>query len=152
VKIKHSISLLLIALLIVVAVSGCLEGPTKTTTKVVDETITLADGEYTYWSPTLYDGDIVEVSVQTSGIPVNVWIMDSNNFDKFSSIVSYGEYREFFAVNKMNIVRGELSLTIDHTATWHIIIDNTDVQWESGVPGKSTFGNTNVDVKITVTR
>ncbi len=93
---------------------------------IFDEAKTVPKGYYQYYSMIMNPGIVVNVSVSTNGSPVDIMVMDSDNFGKYVSAVNSltGGTWDTYDSEK-SVVNESFRFIAPGTDRYYIIIDNT---------------------------
>ncbi len=116
---------------------------------LIDETVYIEDGHYYYVSDIFESGYKIMVNIETDGDPVDIYLMDSADFDEYQAFMS-GQGTSFHYYSwgsAKSIVQKTYSFTIPKTDRYYIVVDNA----YTGVEGEAYAGvPVNVHMKITV--
>jgi len=138
---------ILVAIACMFAICG--SGMVSASETIVDETISL-DMDY-YWSSSAlyYAGDILEVTVKTDGAPVDVFLMNAQDFDEYEDMQNDQSGADGFNYyvdgSALKVVKKRYTFEIPETNTYYIVVDNT-IQPEGGADPRRSV---NVHVAIT---
>jgi hypothetical protein len=113
---------------------------------IYNETQSVVENHYQYYSIIMQSGDKIDVSVSTDGSLVDAMLVDSNNFGKYVTAVNNPNssgWKNYVSGN--SIVTKNFSFTAPYTDRYYVIIDNTKFPANGANAGKD------VDVYTTVT-
>ena len=105
-------------LLCVIAIEGCVSYSD-------DETFVLNADTYTSYQFTLMEGEYLDVSVNTQNRPVDVLIIDSNNFYKYDDETSSAEFYEYDVFYE-NVIAKDLQFIVPMAGEWYLVIENNN--------------------------
>ena len=104
------------------------------TEELVDESKVIPRDEFETYGFDFEEGDVITGKI-TSNLPVNVYIMDNKNLERFEDEDEDGFDTE---LDSEQITRYSLKFLVPKTRPWHIVIENPNSK------------SVNVDVKLTV--
>jgi len=99
--------------------------PTAAPTTVLDETTTLYSDEYMYYSVRLDKGDTMPISVTTDGSPIDLFLMNAQDFDEYESMQT-GYVTYYVDGSALHVVSKTYTWTVPESNTYYIVADNTD--------------------------
>lgn len=138
-------------ILVVVAclLTMCGTGMVSAAETVFDETTTVKSDYYMYYSVLFYEGATVTVNVNTDGAPIDLFLMDAQDFDEYQDMQNeqsgVNEFNYYVAGSSMNVVKKRYTWVVPETNTYYIVVDNT-IQPEGGADPRRSV---NVHVKMT---
>ena len=109
---------ILFILLCVVAIEGCVSYSD-------DETFVIDAESYTSYQFTLLEGEYLDVSITTQEGPVDVVILDSNNFFKYDDESSSAEFYEYDDLYE-NVIAKDLQFIVPTDGEWYLVIENNN--------------------------
>ena len=109
---------ILFILLCVVAIEGCVSYSD-------DETFVIDAESYTSYQFTLLEGEYLDVSITTQEGPVDVVIMNSNNFFKYDDETSSAEFYEYDDLYE-NVIAKDLQFIVPTDGEWYLVIENNN--------------------------
>ena len=113
---------------------------------IFDEVKTVPKGYYQYYSMIMDPGIKVNVSVSTNGSPVDIMVMDSDNFGNYVSAVNSltgGTWKTYDS--EKSVVNESFGFISPGTDRYYIIIDNTKS------PDGGAYAGKDVDVRTMIT-
>ena len=105
-------------LLCVIAIEGCVSYSD-------DETFVIDAQSYTSYQFTLLEGEYLDVSITTQEGPVDVIILDSNNFFKYDDETSSAEFYEYDDLYE-NVIAKNLQFIVPTDGEWYLVIENNN--------------------------
>ena len=105
-------------LLFVIAIEGCVSYSD-------DETFVIDAESYTSYQFTLLEGEYLDVSITTQEGPVDVVIMNSNNFFKYDDETSSAEFYEYDDLYE-NVIAKNLQFIVPTDGEWYLVIENNN--------------------------
>lgn len=105
-------------LLFVIAIEGCVSYSD-------DETFVIDAQTYVPYQFTLLEGDYLDVSIKTQDGPVDVLILDSNNFFKYDDETSSAEFYEYDDLYE-NVIAKDLQFIVPTDGEWYLVIENNN--------------------------
>lgn len=105
-------------LLCVIAIEGCVSYSD-------DETFVIDAQSYTSYQFTLLEGEYLDVSITTQEGPVDVVIMNSNNFFKYDDETSSAEFYEYDDLYE-NVIAKDLQFIVPTDGEWYLVIENNN--------------------------
>ena len=132
---------ILIAIACVLAMCGM--GMVSAAETIVDETTTVGSDEYLYYSAIFYEGATITVSVSTDGAPIDVFLMDAQDFDEYEDEKS-DHIHYYIDGSALKIVKKRYTWMVPETNTYYIVIDNTIAPDAGANPSRS------VNVKVAI--
>ena len=105
-------------LLFVIAIEGCVSYSD-------DETFVIDAESYTSYQFTLLEGEYLDVSITTQEGPVDVVIMNSNNFFKYDDETSSAEFYEYDDLYE-NVIAKDLQFIVPTDGEWYLVIENNN--------------------------
>ena len=105
-------------LLFVIAIEGCVSYSD-------DETFVIDAESYTSYQFTLLEGEYLDVSITTQDGPVDVIILDSNNFYKYDDESSSAEFYEYDELYE-NVIAKNLQFIVPTDGEWYLVIENNN--------------------------
>ena len=105
-------------LLFVIAIEGCVSYSD-------DETFVIDADTYTSYQFTLLEGEYLDVSITTQEGPVDVVIMNSNNFFKYDDETSSAEFYEYDDLYE-NVIAKDLQFIVPSDGEWYLVIENNN--------------------------
>jgi len=127
---------------------GCVDENTPAApTTVLDETTTVYSDEYKSCSARLDKGDTITISVTTDGSPIDLFLMNAQDFDEYESMqTGYGEtFTYYVAGSALQVVSKTYTLTVPESNTYYIVADNTDA------PDDGAYAGYDVNVHVGIT-
>lgn len=127
---------------------GCVdENAPAAPTTVLDETTTVYSDEYMSYSVRLDMGDTITISVTTDGSPIDLFLMNAQDFDEFENMqTGYGEtFTYYVAGSALNVVSKTYTLTVPESNTYYIVADNTET------PDDGAYAGYDVNVHVVIT-
>lgn len=115
---NKNLFVVLIILFSTILIQGC-------TSYYDDETYVVDSGYYASYQFILNENDYLDVSINSHNGPVDVMILDSNNFYKYydeTSNADYYEYNELFE----NVILKDFQFTAPIDGEWYLIIENNE--------------------------
>ena len=105
-------------LLCVIAIEGCVSYSD-------DETFVIDAESYASYQFTLMEGEYLDVYVNTQNGPVDVLIIDSNNFYKYDDETSSAEFYEYDDFYE-NVIEKYLQFIVPNDGEWYLVIENNN--------------------------
>ena len=105
-------------LLFVIAIEGCVSYSD-------DETFVIDAESYISYQFTLLEGEYLDVSITTQEGPVDVIILDSNNFFKYDDETSSAEFYEYDDLYE-NVIAKNLQFIVPTDGEWYLVIENNN--------------------------
>ena len=105
-------------LLCVIAIEGCVSYSD-------DETFVIDAESYASYQFTLMEGEYLDVYVNTQNGPVDVLIIDSNNFYKYDDETSSAEFYEYDNFYE-NVIEKYLQFIVPNDGEWYLVIENNN--------------------------
>ena len=105
-------------LLCVIAIEGCVSYSD-------DETFVIDAQSYTSYQFTLLEGEYLDVSIKTQEGPVDVLILNSNNFFKYDDETSSAEFYEYDDLYE-NVIAKDLQFIVPADGEWYLVIENNN--------------------------
>ena len=105
-------------LLFVIAIEGCVSYSD-------DETFVIDADTYTSYQFTLLEGEYLDVSIKTQEGPVDVLILNSNNFFKYDDETSSAEFYEYDDLYE-NVIAKDLQFIVPSDGEWYLVIENNN--------------------------
>lgn len=105
-------------LLCVIAIEGCVSYSD-------DETFMIDAESYTSYQFTLLEDEYLDVSITTQEGPVDILILDSNNFFKYDDETSSAEFYEYDELYE-NVIAKNLQFIVPTDGEWYLIIENNN--------------------------
>ena len=134
----------IILVVIACVLTMCGTGMVSAAETIVDETTTVGSDEYLYYSAIFYEGATITVSVSTDGAPIDVFLMDAQDFDEYEDERS--DYIQYYVDGSaLKIVKKRYTWVVPETNTYYIVIDNTIAPDAGANPSRS------VNVKVAIT-
>ncbi|MCK5661519.1 MAG: hypothetical protein KAH86_09175 [Methanosarcinales archaeon] len=128
--VNKNIYKIILLLLCVIAIEGCVSYSDE-------ETFVLNADTYTSYQFTLLEGEYLDASIKTQNGPVDVLVLDSNNFFKFNDETSTAEIYEYDALYE-NVIAKNLQFIVPADGEWYLVIENlndfdviVDVKYEA---------------------
>jgi len=90
-----------------------------------NETFVLESDYYVSYQFLLNEGDYLDVSINTQNGPVNVIILDSNNFYKYDDETSAADYYEYDELYE-NIISKDIQFIVPMDGEWYLILENNE--------------------------
>ena len=116
--VNKTIYKIIFILLCVIAIEGCVSYSD-------DETFVMDAESYTSYQFTLLEGEYLDVSITTQEGPVDVVIMDSNNFFKYDDETSSAEFYEYDDLYE-NVIAKNLQFIVPTDGEWYLVIENNN--------------------------
>ena len=116
--INKTIYKIVFILLFVIAIEGCVSYSD-------DETFVIDAESYTSYQFTLLEGEYLDVSITTQEGPVDVIILDSNNFFKYDDETSNAEFYEYDDLYE-NVIVKNLQFIVPTDGEWYLVIENNN--------------------------
>lgn len=142
----------LILIIFFLGINGTVKGVPRETIKEInlgtalDETTTIKNEEYLVYKFLGNKGDIINVNIWVvNGNPINTFLMNSDYFSSFESMMLGGSAKDFSSIEEgsgKNIKEKLYRFTLPDTGKYYIIIDNTNRL------GDQSQGNVDIRVKI----
>lgn len=130
IMVNKNIYRIILLLLCVIAIEGCVSYSDE-------ETFVLNADTYTSYQFTLLEGEYLDASIKTQNGPVDVLVLDSNNFFKFDDETSTAEIYEYDALYE-NVIAKNLQFIVPADGEWYLVIENlndfdviVDVKYEA---------------------
>ena len=130
IMVNKNIYKIILLLLCVIAIEGCVSYSDE-------ETFVLNADTYTSYQFTLLEGEYLDASIKTQNGPVDVLVLDSNNFFKFNDETSTAEIYEYDALYE-NVIAKNLQFIVPADGEWYLVIENlndfdviVDVKYEA---------------------
>ena len=116
-------------------------------TTVIDETTTVYADEYMSYSVRLDKGDTITISVTTDGSPVDLFLMNAQDFDEYESVqTGYEEiFTYYVAGSALHVVSKTYTWEVPESNTYYIVADNTDA------PDGGAYAGRAVNVHVVIT-
>ena len=115
---KKTIYKIIFILLCVIAIEGCVS-------YADDETFVIDAESYTSYQFTLLEGEYLDVSIMTQEGPVDIVILDSNNFFKYDDETSNAEFYEYDDLYE-NVIAKDLQFIVPTDGEWYLVIENNN--------------------------
>ena len=116
--INKTIYKIVFILIFVIAIEGCVS--------YSDEETFVIDAEsYTSYQFTLLEGEYLDVSITTQEGPVDVIILNSNNFFKYDDETSSAEFYEYDDLYE-NVIAKDLQFIVPTDGEWYLVIENNN--------------------------
>ena len=112
-----------------------------------DESPRVDVGYYRYYSATIGEGATLTVSIRTDGSPVDLFLMDSADFDEYQSVQS-GQattFNYYVGGSSLNVVQKTYAFTVPDADRYYIVIDST------AAPDNGAYAGVPVNVHVKVT-
>jgi len=124
---------------------GCVDedAPAAPTT-VLDEITTVYSDGYESYSARLDKGDVRTISVTTDGSPIDLFMMNAQDFDEYENAQS-GHITYYVAGSALNVVSKTYTLTVPESNTYYIVADNTET------PDGGAYAGYDVNVHMVIT-
>ena len=116
--VNKTIYKIIFILLCVIAIEGCVSYSD-------DETFVIDAQSYTSYQFTLLEGEYLDVSITTQEGPVDVVIMNSNNFFKYDDETSSAEFYEYDDLYE-NVIAKNLQFIVPTDGEWYLVIENNN--------------------------
>lgn len=114
----------IILVVIACVLTMCGTGMVSAAETIVDETTTVESDEYLYYSALFYEGATITVSVKTDGAPIDVFLMDAQDFDEYEDEQS--DYIHYYVDGSaLKIMNKRYNWVVPETNTYYIVVDNT---------------------------
>ena len=105
-------------LICAIAIEGCVSYSD-------DETFVIDAESYISYQFTLLEGEYLDVSITTQEGPVDVIILDSNNFFKYDDETSSAEFYEYDDFYE-NVIAKDLQFIVPSDGEWYLVIENNN--------------------------
>jgi hypothetical protein len=126
-----------------VATPAVASAPVAPTT-VLDETTTMYADEYMSYSERLDKGDTITISVTTDGSPIDLFLMNAQDFDEYESMQT--RYITYYVDGSaLHVVSKTYTWTVPESDTYYIVADNTDI------PDGGAYAGRAVNVHVVIT-
>lgn len=112
-----------------------------------DESLHVDVGYYGHYSAIVDEGATLTVSIRTDGNPVDLFLMDSADFDEYQSVQS-GQattFNHYVYGSSLNVVQKTYAFTVPDSDRYYIVIDNT------ATPDNGAYAGVPVNVHVKVT-
>ncbi|NOR47889.1 MAG: hypothetical protein GQ533_07580 [Methanosarcinaceae archaeon] len=116
--VNKTIYKIIFILLCVIAIEGCVSYSD-------DETFVMDAESYASYQFTLLEGEYLDVSITTQEGPVDVIILDSNNFFKYDDETSSAEFYEYDDLYE-NVIAKNLQFIVPTDGEWYLVIENNN--------------------------
>lgn len=116
--IYKNLFIILIILFSTILIEGC-------TSYYEDETYVIDSGYYVSYQFILKGSDYLDVSINSHNGPVDVMILDSNNFYKYDDETSNADYYEYDELFE-NVISKDFQFTAPMDGEWYLIIENNE--------------------------
>lgn len=116
--IYKNLFIILIILFSTILIEGC-------TSYYEDETYVIDSGYYVSYQFILKESDYLDVSINSHNGPVDVMILDSNNFYKYDDETSNADYYEYDELFE-NVISKDIQFTAPMDGEWYLIIENNE--------------------------
>ena len=126
---------------------GCVdENAPAAPTTVLDETTAVYSDEYKSCSARLDKGDTITISVTTDGSPIDLFLMNAQDFDEYESMqTGYGgTFTYYVAGSALHVVSKTYTWTVPESNTYYIVADNTDA------PDDGAYSGYDVNVHVMI--
>jgi len=124
---------------------GCVdENAPASPTTVLDEATTVYSDEYMSYSARLDKGDTITISVTTDGSPIDLFLMNAQDFDEYKNTQSR-HVTYYVAGSALNVVSKTYTLTVPESNTYYIVADNTET------PEGGAYAGYDVNVRMVIT-
>ena len=105
-------------LICAIAIEGCVSYSD-------DETFVIDAESYISYQFTLLEGEYLDVSITTQEGPVDVIILNSNNFFKYDDETSSAEFYEYDDLYE-NVIAKDLQFIVPTDGEWYLVIENNN--------------------------
>jgi hypothetical protein len=123
---KHSILIpgLLLVIALVVLTAGCV----SQTETIWNETAYIDDGYEIHYSFNVTDSPVtLQVSLETDGNPVDLIVLDEENFKLFDAGFSSGTFKNFRAIgSNPSVIETTQTYTLSEKDRYYVVIENAD--------------------------
>ena len=110
---------------------------------VLDETTAVYWDEYLSYSVRLDEGDLITISVTTDGSPIDLFLMNAQDFDEYESVQT-GYINYYVDGSALNVVSKTYTWAVPESDTYYIVADNTDV------PDGGAYSGYDVNVHVVI--
>ncbi|WP_340818772.1 hypothetical protein [Methanolobus sp. WCC4] len=84
-----------------------------------EETFLVENGYYQYYEMDLLEYDILDMTIDTGNTPINIYVVDSQNFNRYDSGRDF--YTEFM---REGTIRTQLSFEAPYDGTYYVIFES----------------------------
>lgn len=120
---------------------------TSTPITILDETTTVYPDEYLSYSNRLDGGTTITIGVWTDGNPVDLFLMDAQDFDEYESVQqtwAAETFSHYVAGSALHVVSKTYTWVVPESNTYYIVVDNTEAPDDGAYAGRAV----NVHVRI----
>ncbi|NIA10313.1 MAG: hypothetical protein GWP10_11455 [Nitrospiraceae bacterium] len=113
---------------------------TTTPITLLDETTTVHPDEYLSYSNRLDGGTTITIGVWTDGNPIDLFLMDAQDFDEYESVQQTWEVETFsyyVAGSALHVVSKTYTWAVPESNTYYIVVDNTDAPDDGAYAGRA---------------
>lgn len=113
---------------------------TPTSITILDETTTVYSDEYLSYSNRLDGGTTITIGVWTDGNPVDLFLMDAQDFDEYESVQQTWEAETFsyyVAGSALHVVSKTYTWVVPESNTYYIVVDNTEAPDDGAYAGRA---------------
>jgi len=135
-------------LVLTLTIMGLLLVGTAVAQEVIwDETSQVGVGYYMHYSAIIHEGTTLTVSIRTDGSPVDLFLMDSADFDEYQSMQSghATTFNYYVAGSSLNVIQKTYAFTVPDSDRYYIVIDST------ATPDNGAYAGVPVNVHVKVT-
>lgn len=114
---------------------------------ILDETTTVYSDEYLSYSNRLDGGTTITIGVWTDGTPVDLFLMNAQDFDEYESVQQTWEAETFsyyVAGSALHVVSKTYTWVVPKSNTYYIVVDNTDA------PDYGSYAGRAVNVHVVI--
>ncbi|MBP2030585.1 hypothetical protein J2755_001533 [Methanohalophilus levihalophilus] len=86
-----------------------------------EETFVIEKGTYQYYEFEILEYDIVDISADTGNVPINIYVLDSTNFNRYESL------RTFDTMDiRVDTIKTQLSFEAPHDGKYYVVFESID--------------------------
>ena len=117
--------------------------PTAAPSTILDETTTVYWDGYMSYSARLGKGDAITIGVTTDGSPIDLFLMNAQDFDEYESMQT-GYITYYVDGSALHVVSKTYTWTVPESNTYYIVADNTDA------PDDGAYAGYDVNVHVVI--